>query len=66
MISLAVVDLIMKIDSKFYLKEILCVGDLKKWFKDNNIDGLIGQKIDHVLGTPISLNGGIVEIQNIF
>jgi arginine utilization regulatory protein len=65
-ISLAVVDLIIKIDSKFCLKEIIHLEKSENSFDDCNLANLIGQKIDHILGTPISLHGGIVEIQNKF
>ncbi|SHJ17184.1 arginine utilization regulatory protein [Geosporobacter subterraneus DSM 17957] len=63
---MAIVDIILKIDTAFLLKEIVFVGDADKWFQDNYWEAMREQKIDYILGHSIKPEGGIVELQNKF
>lgn len=63
---MSIVDLIIKFDSNSYLKEVLCVGDIKEWFENNTWEDFIGQNIDHLLDKNINRSEGIVEIKNRF
>ncbi|SDK73575.1 sigma-54 interaction domain-containing protein [Natronincola ferrireducens] len=63
---MAIVDIILKVDHELRLKEIIYMGESKKWFSDKTLYRAIGEKLDYIIGTSITSDGGIIEIENKF
>lgn len=63
---MAIIDIILKVDNDFLLKEVHCISEWKHWLRDRILSDFIGQRIDYIFDIPITANEGIVEIQNRF
>lgn len=64
--TVAIVDIIIKVDNDFLLKEVLCISECKDWLEDRILSDSIGQRLDYIFDIPITSHEGIVEIQNRF
>ncbi|KAB3538551.1 AAA domain-containing protein [Alkaliphilus pronyensis] len=63
---MAIIDIVLKIDSEFLIKEIEYVGEMKEWFKHSLLFNSVGKNIQHLLNTSIKPEGGILEINSRF